>query len=175
MTTPTPRLTITAPNPMPSDIDWARVESELGVRIVQGAPWLEVVDSSTLREGEDRLLRPETDPVDRVRQVADLLRLCGFPEISSLLRSDSDVLASFIEGFATGQHVGSPGSSVAGASEGSDAAGSTSPDSAASCHCGDLLVDELVIVADRDGGMAHTAAECFGITEVSYKRKWSQS
>jgi len=32
--------TIVSPNPMPSDIDWARVESVLGVQIVQGAPWV---------------------------------------------------------------------------------------------------------------------------------------
>lgn len=30
--------TIIAPNPLPADIDWKRVENTLGVRIVQGSP-----------------------------------------------------------------------------------------------------------------------------------------
>lgn len=109
--------TLTAPNPLPTSVDWPLVESVLGIKIVQSRLQSEVVHPAPLGERQGDLLGAEADEVDGSSEFPNLLRLRVVLEQRGLCGADGDVAPGFVQGFATGQHDDSS-TSVVGASEG---------------------------------------------------------
>lgn len=135
MTTPTPW-------PAPHGIGYPNPLSER-----------EIVLSTLVGEGQSDLLGAVGQEVDRLRESLNGWVGAGL-EVNRTAGGLLAVLDALKDELSAGRQVhGSSTSSAIGVTEGSDAAGSMSPDSAASCHCGATSLDKYesyIAGADRN-------------------------